>query len=381
MADHFTELNGTATNMAGELPQRRRERGGAGWWLDERGYWREPKDWPGDEPPVEKWVRSDDGAWCPPDETDPVRDSNGTGSQTRPSTLSTVNTDLAHEPTQPPPSTRSSMAVLLVGATAVSVAVVISVWVLFTQSGADALPEEHIPAIPEVVFAADTEQSRTALAEEKATGAPAVAKNQLAELGDQSPGPFGGDQNSFDETLWETQPTDCLDIGELVLIERSSTPIEWADNLGCVPAEGTWFDPYLDAEIHRTIDAEVSSLVPLEIVHSSGGSEWTPATRERFLTDITHRATMVIVSRDSGQNPRSQSPDQWRPSNEESWCGYAVDWIAVKHRWELTVTTAERVALTEMLDTCSQPMTNGPHLSSMTIEPVTAPLIQRTGAN
>ena len=34
------------------------------------------------------------------------------------------------------------------------------------------------------------------------------------------------------------------------------------------------------------------------------------------------------------------------------WCEYAEDWIAVKSYWKLTVTTAEKAALTDMLETC-----------------------------
>ena len=38
--------------------------------------------------------------------------------------------------------------------------------------------------------------------------------------------------------------------------------------------------------------------------------------------------------------------------NRDAWCDYAQDWIAVKHYWKLTVTTAEKSALTDMLETC-----------------------------
>lgn len=375
--------------MAGELPQKLNRRGGAGWWMDEQGRWRDPQDWPGNEPPVTGWVRSDSGAWCPPvelieDREADVDDESIEQEPVERATASRSNT--SPEPddeTAEASATRGSqVAALLVAGTAVAVAVVISVGVLLTQSGAEALPESPTSTVPEVVFAADTEEFRMERRIETAADAPAVARSQLAELTDLVEPPNASDAEAiFDETVWEAQPTDCLDPTELVLIERTTTPIVWADNLECVPAEGLWFDPYVEADIRRTIDAEVRSLLPLEIVHSSGGHEWTPSTRALFVNDVAHPATLVILRSDSGYNPRGQSPDQWRPSNESTWCGYAIDWIAVKHRWELHVTAGERDALTEMLQTCADPTSTGPHLTSMVIDVIEPPVIERIEAN
>jgi hypothetical protein len=47
----------------------------------------------------------------------------------------------------------------------------------------------------------------------------------------------------------------------------------------------------------------------------------------------------------------SQGPEAWWPVYAY-WCQYATDWIWVKHVWELTVTSAEWVALAEMIATC-----------------------------
>lgn len=386
--------------MVGELPQKKNKRGGVGWWMDQEGRWRSPEDWPGNEPPVDGWLRSESGAWCPPDElsgTDTSKNSSdekntlaGAASDDiidlrdksgKPSLFRSPKSNAPVPETAPAPDANGrSVKTLLIAGTTVAVAVAISIGVLLTQSGADALPEDPTPAEPEVVFAAETDEIRTERRIETAKNAPAAAQSELGELTNRV-GNTTDDNSVFDETLWEAQPTDCLDVTELVLIERSTTPIEWADNLECVPAVGSWVDPYVDVEIDRTIDAEVKSLIPLEIVHLSGGDEWTPATRSLFVNDITHPATLVILSRGSGHNPRNQSPDQWRPSNENTWCAYAIDWIAVKHRWDLDVTPEERGALTEMLGTCSDPSSDGPHLTSMVIDPVELPVIERIEAN
>jgi len=48
-----------------------------------------------------------------------------------------------------------------------------------------------------------------------------------------------------------------------------------------------------------------------------------------------------------------QDPSQWKPPNHDFWCQYAEDWVTVKYFWKLTVTVAEKTALTDMLGTCA----------------------------
>ncbi len=50
----------------------------------------------------------------------------------------------------------------------------------------------------------------------------------------------------------------------------------------------------------------------------------------------------------------SRGPEEWRPPDETYWCTYAVDWISIKGRWDLTATDGEWKALRDMLDTCDQ---------------------------
>ncbi len=51
----------------------------------------------------------------------------------------------------------------------------------------------------------------------------------------------------------------------------------------------------------------------------------------------------------------ARGPEDWRPDARSYWCQYAIDWIAIKSTWELTVTQAEGDSLEEMLNTCREP--------------------------
>ncbi len=349
--------------------------------MDEDGHWRPPSEWPGEHPPVDGWIRTGSGKWVDPATQSAPTISidtvlEGAPSPGRPSQNTQVIPDA--EPTRTPrPRSLQAQAdirvMLLVGG-AVLVAGTVLLMALIGQPSADAIAQPSGTTPPEVVFAAETEEVRAERRLQAARDAPAEASAALAELASVAE----ASEIPFDESLWQLQPDDCLDRDEQILLARSAAPVEWADDLECVPSTGSWKDEYLGEDITSTIDAEVQSLIPLPVVHTSGADQWTPATRAAYLADTDHPATMLIVLRGGGHNPRSQGPVDWRPSDPATWCGYAVDWIAVKERWELGVSLSERTALSEMLNTCNDAGTNGPHLSSMVIDPIVAPAIERT---
>ena len=45
-------------------------------------------------------------------------------------------------------------------------------------------------------------------------------------------------------------------------------------------------------------------------------------------------------------------PDAWKPPLSSFYCTYAKSWVEVKSYWALTITSAEKTALTSMLNTC-----------------------------
>lgn len=83
----------------------------------------------------------------------------------------------------------------------------------------------------------------------------------------------------------------------------------------------------------------------------SGASSWTTAQREALANDVS-RPQLWAVSASANRSKGDRSPDQWKPPLTTFYCTYAKSWIDVKSFYELTITSAEKTALSSMLDTC-----------------------------
>jgi hypothetical protein len=83
----------------------------------------------------------------------------------------------------------------------------------------------------------------------------------------------------------------------------------------------------------------------------SGASTWTTAQREALANDVS-RPQLWAVSASSNRSKGDRSPDQWKPPLTSFYCTYAKSWIDVKSYYKLTITSAEKTALSSMLDTC-----------------------------
>lgn len=117
----------------------------------------------------------------------------------------------------------------------------------------------------------------------------------------------------------------------------------------CKVVAGSWVSPYDQRASNNPGDFDVDHLVPLENAFRSGGWAWSASRRRAYANDP---GVLVVASASSNRSKGSDPPDQWRPSNRDSWCAYADGWVKVKSAWGLTVTTSERDALGQMLDTC-----------------------------
>ncbi|KAL3426957.1 secreted protein [Phlyctema vagabunda] len=174
----------------------------------------------------------------------------------------------------------------------------------------------------------------------------ATARTQLAGLTTAAQGP----QTGYSRDLfphWITQSGAC-NTREVVLARDGTNVVQASD---CSASSGSWFSPYDGATWTAASDVDIDHMVPLSNAWKSGAAAWTTARRQAFANDLTN-PQLLAVTDNVNQAKGDKGPEDWKPSLTSYHCTYARMWVKVKSVYSLTVTSAERTALTTMLNTC-----------------------------
>ena len=151
---------------------------------------------------------------------------------------------------------------------------------------------------------------------------------------------------------WIDADGDCQDTRQEVLIEESLTPVTFEDERKCRVASGEWRGPYTGEIFTDPSKLAIDHLVPLANSYYSGGVRWDYDRRETYFNDLSHESHLLAVSASAHRSKWSDSPADWKPPLQQSWCDYARSWIEVKAKWQLTFKDDEANALEGMLSTC-----------------------------
>lgn len=148
--------------------------------------------------------------------------------------------------------------------------------------------------------------------------------------------------------IWASQGGGC-DTRDVVL-KRDGEGVKTTTD--CKITDGSWVSPYNGKTYSKPLDLDIDHLVPLGNAWLSGAKDWTDDKRKAFANDLT-RPQLIAVDLSDNRAKGDQDPSQWKPPSHDYWCTYAEDWITVKSYWKLTVTSAEKSALEDMLGTCT----------------------------
>ncbi|KAK3901772.1 hypothetical protein C8A05DRAFT_34538 [Staphylotrichum tortipilum] len=173
-----------------------------------------------------------------------------------------------------------------------------------------------------------------------------TAKSQLAALTVKA----AVDDGLYNRDLfptWSTISGTC-NTREYVL-KRDGTNV--VTNSACTATSGTWFSPYDGATWTAASDVDIDHMVPLKNAWISGANAWTTTKRQQFANDI-NTPQLWAVTDNVNQAKGDKSPDAWKPPLTSFYCTYARSWVSVKSTYALSITSAEKTALTSMLNSC-----------------------------
>lgn len=153
--------------------------------------------------------------------------------------------------------------------------------------------------------------------------------------------PVSGGRNGCD------QRNDVLrrDLTALVLKPRTN---------GCVAASGTLVDPYTGIRIAfvrgpRSADVRVDHVVALADAWQTGAQQWDPLRRRDFAGDPLN---LLAVKGSANQSKGAGDAATWLPPRKAFRCDYAARIVAVKAKYGVWVTAAEKSALLRVLASC-----------------------------
>jgi hypothetical protein len=136
---------------------------------------------------------------------------------------------------------------------------------------------------------------------------------------------------------------------------------------GCVVLSGQLNDPYTGRVIQfrrgpRSSDVQIEHVVALGDSWQKGAQQLTVEERTNLANDPLE---LLAVDGPTNQAKGDADAASWLPPNNGYRCAYVARQIAVKTKYRLWVTSAEKDAMAAVLDVCPQeplPVDDGPEV-------------------
>jgi hypothetical protein len=120
----------------------------------------------------------------------------------------------------------------------------------------------------------------------------------------------------------------------------------------CVVLSGTLADPYTGAQIrhaHGVFGVDVDHVVALGDAWDKGAAQWAPEKRLALANDPLN---LLAVDASANRSKGASDAATWLPPNHAYHCKYVARQIAVKAKYQLSLTRDEHDAMAAVLATC-----------------------------
>ncbi len=148
---------------------------------------------------------------------------------------------------------------------------------------------------------------------------------------------------------WKDGDGDCQNTRAEVLIEESLIPVSYKSPRDCKVTAGEWYDPYYNITLYIASKVDVDHFVPLAEAHRSGGYGWTKAKKQKYANDVLDSNHLIAVSASANRSKSDRDPGEWLPKNTRFIKEYALRWVQIKRKWNLTANREELSVLRRIL--------------------------------
>jgi hypothetical protein len=184
------------------------------------------------------------------------------------------------------------------------------------------------------------------------TTSPSLARDALAQLAVSEASPEGYERARFGPAWADVDRNGCDTRNDT--LNRDLTNRQWrAGTRRCVVVEGDLADPYTGARVHfvkaDADEVQIDHVVALSNAWDTGAASWSDPQRREFANDPLN---LLAVTGDANQAKGDDDAGEWLPPDADFHCEYVARQVAVKVKWRLTVTLAEREAIASVLARC-----------------------------
>jgi hypothetical protein len=179
------------------------------------------------------------------------------------------------------------------------------------------------------------------------------AADQLAMLPVKGRAPLTGYRRElFGQTWADVDRNGCDTRNDILRRDLTAQRIRPGTG-GCVVLSGALADPYGGTVVAfargGADDVEIDHVVALADAWATGAATWTAQRRVAFANDPVN---LLAVSATTNRSKGESDAATWLPPDRRFRCAYAARQVAVKVKYGLWLTSAERAALAAVLGSC-----------------------------
>ena len=135
-------------------------------------------------------------------------------------------------------------------------------------------------------------------------------------------------------------------------LSRDMSKVKFKDKKKCTVASGTLNDLYTGRQINWKVKSgsvDIDHVVALKNAWISGGQQLSPAQRQALANDPLN---LIAADASANRQKGDKNAAEWLPKNKSFRCQYVATQISVKKKYALSVTSAEKKAMSKVLNSC-----------------------------